>query len=69
MRTEQTSRGLIVCIALLGYSLIAACTPQSGPSTPPQTLNLPTHKKAFVFGNAPNDVVAHGDKALGENHE
>jgi TPR repeat protein len=68
MTTEKESRGLTVCIALLGYSLIAACTPQSGPSTPPRTLNLPTHKNAFVFDNAPNDVVAQGDKALAEKN-
>jgi TPR repeat protein len=68
MRAAEMSRGFIICVVLFGYSLISACTPQSGPSTPPRTLNQPTHKNGFVFDNAPNDVVARGDKALGEKN-
>ena len=68
MRTPEKSRGSIMGIVLFGYSLISACTPQSGPtaSTQPRTLNQASYKKDLVFDDAPNGVVAQGDKALTE---
>jgi hypothetical protein len=53
---------------LLGYSLISACTPQSGPTT---SSNRGSHaeatfKTAFIFDDPPNEVVSQGDKALAE---
>jgi TPR repeat protein len=61
MRTLRGRRRPIIGIVLLG-SLISACAPQSGPS------NQPTYKKDLVFDDAPSEVVAQGDKALGEKN-
>jgi TPR repeat protein len=66
MRTAEMRRGLIICVVLSCYSLISACTPQSGPSTQPRTSNRPTYKRDLVFDDAPNGVVSQGDKALAE---
>jgi TPR repeat protein len=62
MRPAEKSRGLIICSVLLGYSLISACTPQSGPA------NQPTYKADLDFDDAPNGVVVQGDKALQEKN-
>ena len=61
MRTLRGRRRPIIGVALLG-SLISACAPPSGPS------NQPTYKMDLVFDDAPDAVVAQGDKALGEKN-
>ena len=68
MRTPGKSRGLIISVAILGYALNSACTPQSAPSTSSNLTSHPeaTHKTVFVFDDAPNEVVSRGDKALAE---
>jgi uncharacterized protein len=58
MRPAEKSRGLLICFVLLGYSLLSAC----GPS------NQATYKKDLVFDDAPNGIVAQGDKALQEKN-
>jgi TPR repeat protein len=60
MSPLEKRRALLNVSLLLGYSLISACTQRGGP------LNQPTYKSALVFDDAPNPVVAQGDKALGE---
>lgn len=63
---EPTCGGLTVCVALLGYTLISACTPPSGAPSQPLTSKQATYKKDFVFDDAPNELVAQGDKGLAE---
>jgi TPR repeat protein len=55
---------------IVSSALISACTLKSGPSssTQPRTFTQPTHKTKIVFDEAPNAVVAEGDKALGERN-
>jgi len=62
MKTLGRRRGSTIGIVLLGYSLIAACTPQSGPTT---SNNRGSHAEA-TYKTAPNEVVSQGDKALAE---
>ena len=64
MGTLRGRRGPILGTAVLGYSLLSACAPQSGP-TPPHTTEA-TYKKDLVFDRAPNEVIAQGDKALAD---
>jgi TPR repeat protein len=51
---------------IIGFTSIAACSPPDGtaPSTQPQTVNQATYKADLVLDDAPNVIVAQGDKAL-----
>jgi len=57
-------RRSIIGAVIVSCALISACSPQSGPTT----FNQPSYKADLVFDDAPNAVVAHGDKALGEKN-
>jgi TPR repeat protein len=63
-------RRTLVGAVIVGFALISACTPESGPtaSTQLRTFNQASHKTTLAFDDAPNAVVAEGDKALGEKN-
>jgi TPR repeat protein len=68
MATEGKWRCSALGAAIVCCVFISACNPQSAPATQPRTFNQPTHKKDFVFDDAPNAIVAQGDKALAQKN-
>jgi TPR repeat protein len=61
-------KGSIVGAVIVGCALTSACGFQSGAGASRQSRSEATQKSAFVFDDAPNEVVAAGDKALAEKN-
>jgi TPR repeat protein len=62
--TVGQRRRLTIGAVIVSYALILACSPQSGPTT----FNQASYKTTLAFDDAPNAVVAQGDKELGDKN-
>jgi TPR repeat protein len=68
MGATQLKRSIVGAV-IVGCALISACGSQSGGGASPRSRSEATPKsEAFVFDDAPNALVAAGDKALAEKN-
>jgi uncharacterized protein len=71
-RMSTVGRARFACIVAVAGScaLALACSPQSGPAPSTQLQNSAqaSYKQVLVFSDAPNALVAEGDKALREKN-